>query len=72
MKPEIHPKYEETIFKCACGEQIVALSTLGGKQRLDICSSCHPFYTGKEKLIDTAGRIEKFKRRYANVSPNNA
>ena len=72
MKPEIHPKYEETIFKCACGEQIVALSTLGGQQRLDICSSCHPFYTGKEKLIDTAGRIEKFKRRYANVSPNNA
>ena len=65
MKPEIHPKTSKTIFSCACGNKITVLSTLGGTHTVEICSNCHPFYTGKEKLVDTAGRIEKFKRRYA-------
>lgn len=64
MKAEVHPKYEETVFQCACGAKIVTMSTLGGSHHVEICSSCHPFYTGKEKLVDTAGRIEKFRRRY--------
>jgi len=64
MKPDIHPKYEKTTFVCACGNTFDALSTLGGTARVDICSSCHPFFTGKEKLVDSAGRIEKFNRRY--------
>ncbi len=64
MKPEIHPEYQETVFSCACGASYTTLSTLGGNHRLDICAGCHPFFTGKEKLVDTAGRIEKFNRRY--------
>ncbi len=67
MQADIHPKYEETVFQCACGEKITAFSTMGGNRHLDICSKCHPFYTGKAKLVDTAGRIEKFKRRYAKA-----
>ena len=66
-KAEIHPKYEDTEFHCACGETFHAMSTIGGSQHLEICSQCHPFYSGKEKLMDTAGRIEKFHRRYAKL-----
>ncbi|MCM8813309.1 MAG: 50S ribosomal protein L31 [Candidatus Omnitrophica bacterium] len=64
MKDKIHPKYEETTITCACGEAIKTRST---KQniRVEICSSCHPFYTGKQKLVDSAGRVERFKKRYA-------
>ncbi|MCZ6748929.1 MAG: 50S ribosomal protein L31 [SAR324 cluster bacterium] len=65
MKPDIHPEFKETTFRCACGNTFTAMSTLGGEHRMEICSNCHPFFTGKEKLIDTAGRIEKFRRRYA-------
>ncbi|NQT46340.1 MAG: 50S ribosomal protein L31 [Candidatus Omnitrophica bacterium] len=63
MKPKIHPKYKETTITCACGEVIHTRST---KQniRVEICSKCHPFFTGKQKLIDSAGRVEKFRRRY--------
>ena len=64
MKPEIHPKYEETLFICACGEKYSTHSTLGGTHHVEICAACHPFYTGKQKLVDSAGRIEKFNRRY--------
>ena len=64
MKAEIHPKYEETVFVCACGNKIMTHSTIGGERHVEICSSCHPFFTGKEKLVDTAGRIDKFNRRY--------
>ena len=72
MKAEIHPKFEDTSFNCACGEKFSAMSTMGGNVHLDICSKCHPFYTGKEKLIDTAGRIEKFHRRYAKAATKDA
>ncbi len=68
MRPEIHPSYEETVFTCACGAVHKTFSTLGGSKKMEICSACHPFFTGKEKLVDTAGRIEKFNRRYKRES----
>ncbi len=63
MKSGIHPEYHEVTVHCACGEQWVTRSTRK-ELRLEICSKCHPFFTGKQKLIDTAGRVEKFNRRY--------
>lgn len=64
MKEKIHPQYKETTIACVCGEVIHTRST---KQNVhvDICSKCHPFFTGKQKLIDSAGRVEKFSKRYA-------
>lgn len=62
MKPEIHPKYYESTIKCACGNSWKAGST-APEINIEICSNCHPFYTGKEKLIDSRGRIDKFKKR---------
>ena len=64
MKAEIHPEYKETKFSCACGETFTTFSTIGGDVHVEICSKCHPFFTGKQKLVDTAGRIDKFTRRY--------
>ena len=63
MKEAIHPKYEETTITCACGNVIHTRST---KQniRVEICSKCHPFFTGKQKLVDTGGRVDKFKKKY--------
>ena len=63
MKEGIHPKYEQTTIKCACGEVIETRST---KQdiKVEICSKCHPFFTGKQKLVDTGGRVDKFKKKY--------
>ena len=72
MKADIHPEYQETKFHCACGEEFSTMSTVGGSQRLDICSKCHPFFTGKAKLIDAAGQIEKFRRRYAKAEQGQA
>ncbi len=63
MRPKIHPKYEKTTVTCVCGNVIETRSTAKNIQ-VEICSSCHPFYTGKQKLVDTAGRIERFKKRY--------
>ena len=63
MKKEIHPKYEEITITCACGATYKTRST-AGDYNVEICSSCHPFYTGKEKLIDSEGRIERFRKRY--------
>jgi len=61
MKAEIHPQYKTTTFKCACGAQYVAGSTMGKDEfETEICSNCHPFYTGKQKLLDTSGRVDKF------------
>ncbi|MBF0558270.1 MAG: 50S ribosomal protein L31 [Nitrospirae bacterium] len=64
MKEGIHPKYKEAKVVCACGETFDTRSTLESI-RLDICSKCHPFFTGKQKLIDAEGRVEKFKKKYA-------
>ena len=63
MKKGIHPKYETTTIKCVCGSEIETKST-SKEITVEICSSCHPFYTGKQKLVDTAGRVERFKKRY--------
>ena len=63
MKPKIHPEYEETTITCACGEVIHTRSTRKNI-RVEICSKCHPFFTGDKKFVDMAGRIERFKKRY--------
>ena len=63
MKEGIHPKYEEVTVRCACGESFVTKSTKGDL-RVDICSKCHPFFTGKQKFVDSGGRVDKFKKRY--------
>jgi len=63
VKAGIHPEYAETTITCACGEVIHTRSTRPGL-RVEICSKCHPFFTGKQKLVDTAGRIERFQRKY--------
>jgi large subunit ribosomal protein L31 len=63
MKKGIHPKYKDTDVKCACGN-VMTLKTTVPDLHVDICSSCHPFYTKKQKIIDTAGRVEKFKKKY--------
>ena len=63
MKANIHPAYEETTITCACGEVIHTRSTKKNI-RVEICSKCHPFFTGDKKFVDTAGRIERFKKRY--------
>jgi len=68
MKAEIHPEMKATKFVCACGNAFTAQSTIGGERHVEICHMCHPFFTGKEKLVDTAGRIEKFNRRYKRGS----
>ncbi|MBN2279797.1 MAG: 50S ribosomal protein L31 [Candidatus Marinimicrobia bacterium] len=64
MKADIHPNYVECTVKCACGNTFKTRSTKGENLKIEICSNCHPFYTGKQKILDTAGRIEKFNRRY--------
>lgn len=63
MKEKIHPEYYEATVKCACGGTFATGSTKK-ELRVDICSSCHPFFTGKQKLVDTGGRIEKFNKKY--------
>ena len=63
MKEAIHPKYEETAITCACGEVIKTKSTRKDI-KVEICSKCHPFYTGKQKLVDTGGRVDRFKKRF--------
>ncbi|MPL59058.1 50S ribosomal protein L31 [bioreactor metagenome] len=63
MKQGIHPKYEHSTITCACGNVIETRSTVKNLQ-VEICSACHPFFTGKQKLVDTAGRIERFNRKY--------
>lgn len=64
MKPDIHPSYSEVTVTCSCGNSFKTRSTAGKDLRLDVCSSCHPFYTGKQKIVDTAGRVDKFKQKY--------
>jgi large subunit ribosomal protein L31 len=64
MKKDIHPKYEDVTFTYTGCTSVIQTRSTGGDQVLGVCSSCHPFYTGKHKLVDTAGRIERFKRKY--------
>jgi large subunit ribosomal protein L31 len=64
MKPKIHPEYKEINVACSCGNTFKTSSTLGRDLKVEVCSSCHPFYTGKQKIVDTAGRVEKFRQKY--------
>ena len=64
MKPKIHPEYKEIKVICSCGNTFMTRSTLGKELHVEVCSSCHPFYTGKQKIVDTAGRVEKFRQKY--------
>jgi large subunit ribosomal protein L31 len=67
MKAKIHPKYDEVQVSCSCGNQFTTRSTTPTKQlHIEVCSICHPFYTGKQKVVDTAGRIDKFRQRYGS------
>jgi large subunit ribosomal protein L31 len=67
MKKGIHPDYHEVLVTCACGNQFRTRSTHKGDIHIEICSSCHPYFTGKQKLVDTAGKIERFQRKYQKV-----
>jgi large subunit ribosomal protein L31 len=64
MKEGIHPTYKKSVVTCVCGHTFETRSTIGNLH-IEICSNCHPFFTGKQKLVDSAGRVEKFKRKYA-------
>ncbi|MDR0882310.1 MAG: 50S ribosomal protein L31 [Candidatus Adiutrix sp.] len=66
MKTDVHPKYQEVTATCACGNEFTTASVLDSL-KVEICSACHPFYTGKQKLVDTAGRVERFQRKYAQA-----
>jgi large subunit ribosomal protein L31 len=67
MKPEIHPEYKTVQVSCACGAEWETRSTRGENIRLEICSACHPFFTGKQKFVDTAGRVERFQRKFGSI-----
>jgi large subunit ribosomal protein L31 len=69
MKAAIHPAYNEVRVHCACGNAFVTRSTHRCDISVEICSACHPFFTGKQKLMDTAGRVERFRRKYAKNEP---
>ncbi len=64
MRKGIHPTYEALTATCSCGNVVATKSTKGGEMHLDVCSACHPFYTGKQKMLDTGGRIDRFKKRF--------
>ncbi len=70
MKADIHPTYNEINVKCSCGNIFATRSTYSSKEELtiDVCSECHPFYTGKQKILDSAGQIDKFNKRFGNKS----
>lgn len=68
MKADIHPKYAEITATCSCGNQITTRSTMGQDISLDVCSNCHPFYTGKQKMADSGGRVDKFRKRFGSRS----
>ncbi len=65
MKKDIHPKMKKAVIKCGCGAEFETLSTVED-MHVDICSKCHPFFTGEERLLDTEGRVERFQRKYRN------
>jgi large subunit ribosomal protein L31 len=72
MKAGIHPTYEPIKVHCACGNNFTTRSTHKGDISVEICSNCHPFFTGKQKLVDTAGRVERFRRKYAKPGEKTA
>jgi large subunit ribosomal protein L31 len=68
MKQEIHPTYNEIKVVCTSGNEFATLSTLGQDLQVEVCSACHPFYTGKQKIVDSGGRVDKFRRRYGRAA----
>lgn len=66
MKADIHPKYEAIKATCSCGNVIETRSTIGRDIMLDVCADCHPFYTGKQKIVDSAGRVDRFNKRFGS------
>lgn len=72
MKADIHPAYKEIKVNCSCGNTFTVNSTLGKDLHVEICSACHPFYTGQQKIIDTAGRVDRFKQKYGSGIANKA
>ena len=64
MKPEIHPNYKQITVTCGCGNTFVTGSVIAKDLSIEVCSSCHPFYTGKQRVVDTAGRVDKFRKKY--------
>jgi large subunit ribosomal protein L31 len=64
MKADIHPDYKEITVTCSCGNTFKTRSTLGTDLQVEVCSNCHPFYTGKQKIVDTGGRVDKFRKKY--------
>lgn len=66
MQKSIHPEYNEVSVACSCGNKFKTRTTLGHDLQIEVCSQCHPFYTGQQKLIDTGGRVQKFRDRYKN------
>jgi large subunit ribosomal protein L31 len=68
MKAEIHPEYNQIKATCRCGNVIETRSTLAESIHLEVCSACHPFYTGKQKILDAGGRVERFRKRFGNRS----
>jgi large subunit ribosomal protein L31 len=64
MKPDIHPIYNEIKVTCSCGNTFITRSTVGKDLTLEVCSNCHPFYTGQQKMVDTAGRVDRFRQKY--------
>lgn len=68
MKADTHPKYAEVNVTCSCGNVFKTRSTMNKSElHIEVCAACHPFYTGKQKIVDTAGRVERFRQKYANV-----
>ncbi|MBI5251387.1 MAG: 50S ribosomal protein L31 [Desulfomonile tiedjei] len=67
MKKDVHPDYQDTVFRCACGAEVNTRS-MKSEYKLEICSACHPFFTGKQKLIDSAGRVERFLKKYGDTA----
>ena len=65
MKEGIHPAYKDVEVRCACGNTFTTRSTLGQDLQIEVCSNCHPFYTGKQKIVDSGGRVDRFRRKYA-------
>lgn len=66
MKPDIHPNYSDIKVTCSCGHIIDTRSTLGQDLHVDVCSNCHPFYTGKQKVLDAGGRVDRFNKRFGS------
>ena len=71
MKKDIHPKLYDAVARCSCGNQFESKSTAGEEVHVEICSNCHPFFTGQQKFVDSAGRIDRFRKKYARFAQQN-